>query len=61
MITTTLITFTIYSAEQLFNQLVKSGHPALEPLVTSSNFYLSVKRDYLYNPKALYSLFYVHG
>jgi len=49
------------SVERLFHQLVKSGHPALEPLVISSSSYLSIKPDYLDDPKALYSLFYVHG
>ncbi|WAR02768.1 GGNB2-like protein [Mya arenaria] len=49
------------SVERLFNQLVKSQHPALEPLIVTQGAVLSINRNYLFDPRALYSLFYIHG
>lgn len=49
------------SVEKLFIQLVETGHPALEPLVVTPSGILSIKHDYLFDPKAIYALFYVHG
>ncbi|XP_052245499.1 gametogenetin-binding protein 2-like isoform X2 [Dreissena polymorpha] len=49
------------SVERLFNQLVKSQHPALEPLIITKSSVMSINRNYLFDPRALYSLFYIHG
>ncbi|CAE1292596.1 Gametogenetin-binding protein 2,Gametogenetin-binding protein 2-like [Acanthosepion pharaonis] len=49
------------SVERLFNQLVQFQHPALEPLIITDDAVLSVKPEYLCDPKALYILFYIHG
>lgn len=49
------------SVERLFNQLVKSQHPALEPLIINKSSVMSISRNYLFDPRALYSLFYIHG
>lgn len=49
------------SVERLFNQLVLSQHPALEPLIINKGAVMSVSRNYLFDPRALYSLFYIHG
>lgn len=49
------------SVERLFNQLVESQHPALEPLLVTRRSVLSLSRDSLFDPKALYALFYIHG
>jgi len=47
--------------ERLFKQLAESGHPALEPLVITKASGLSIERNVLFEPKALYALFYIHG
>ena len=49
------------SVERLFNDLVESQHTALEPLIITRRRVLSVNRDSLFDPKALYALFYIHG
>lgn len=49
------------SVERLFNQLVESQHPALEPLIITKSAVMSINRNYLFDPRALYSLFYIHG
>ncbi|CAC5394332.1 Gametogenetin-binding protein 2 [Mytilus coruscus] len=49
------------SVERLFNDLVESQHTALEPLIITRRGVLSVNRDSLFDPKALYALFYIHG
>uniref|UniRef100_A0A0B7BFE8 Gametogenetin-binding protein 2 n=1 Tax=Arion vulgaris TaxID=1028688 RepID=A0A0B7BFE8_9EUPU len=49
------------SVERLFYQLQKSQHPALEPLVITSRGEMSIRHDYLLNPRLLFSLFHVHG
>ena len=38
-----------------------SGRPALEPLIFTGGSVLSLKREYLFEPKAIFGLFYVHG
>lgn len=49
------------SVERLFHELAKSGHPAVEPLVITSHSELSINREQLFEPRALYCLFYIHG
>jgi len=49
------------SVERLFGQLQKSQHPALEPLVITPRGELSVRHEYLFDPRSLFSLFHVHG
>ncbi|KAK6183762.1 hypothetical protein SNE40_002442 [Patella caerulea] len=49
------------SVEHLFNQLVESQHPSLEPLSVTQHAELSLKHEYLFDPKAVYALFYIHG
>lgn len=49
------------SVERLFKQVSESGHPALEPLVITKTSGLSIERNVLFEPKALYALFYIHG
>ncbi|XP_064653255.1 gametogenetin-binding protein 2-like isoform X2 [Lineus longissimus] len=49
------------SVERLFSQLARSSHPALEPLVITKDSELSINRNYLLDPKAMYALFHVHG
>ncbi|XP_066295842.1 gametogenetin-binding protein 2-like isoform X1 [Branchiostoma lanceolatum] len=49
------------SVERLFNQLVESGHPAIEPLIVTPHSVLSIKHAYLFDPRSVYTLFYVHG
>ena len=49
------------SVERLLKQLEKSGHPALEPLVVTPTGSLSIRREYLFDPKAVFALFYIHG
>lgn len=49
------------SVERLFNQLVLSQHPALEPLIITRSGVMSINRNYLFDPRALFSLFYIHG
>ncbi|XP_013401216.1 gametogenetin-binding protein 2 [Lingula anatina] len=49
------------SVEKLFGQLVETGYPALEPLIVAATSCLSISRNYLFDPKAIYALFYIHG
>ncbi|XP_005102714.1 gametogenetin-binding protein 2 [Aplysia californica] len=49
------------SVERLFVQLQKSQHPALEPLVITPRGEMSVRHEYLFDPRSLFSLFHVHG
>ncbi|XP_025093068.1 gametogenetin-binding protein 2-like [Pomacea canaliculata] len=50
-----------HSVERLFLQLVKSGHPAVDPLVITQHSELSIKHELLFDPRALFCLFYIHG
>jgi len=45
----------------MFNQLVESQHPALEPLIATQRAELSINRDNLFDPRSLYALFFIHG
>lgn len=56
-----LISFLLFSVERLFLQLVKSGHPAVDPLVITQHSELSIKHELLFDPRALFCLFYIHG
>ncbi|KAL3856777.1 hypothetical protein ACJMK2_011495 [Sinanodonta woodiana] len=49
------------SVERLFNQLVQSKLLALDPLLITKSGVMSVNRNLLFDPRALYSLFYIHG
>ncbi|XP_060075990.1 gametogenetin-binding protein 2-like [Ylistrum balloti] len=48
------------SVERMFHQLVDSQHPALEPLIVTQRAELSINRDNLFDPRALYALFNIH-
>ncbi|XP_069136563.1 gametogenetin-binding protein 2-like [Argopecten irradians] len=48
------------SVERMFHQLVDSQHPALEPLIVTQRGELSINRDKLFDPRALYALFNIH-
>lgn len=50
-----------FSVERLFSQLVEGQHSALEPLIITRKGVMSVNREFLFDPKALYALFYIHG
>nr|XP_053647675.1 gametogenetin-binding protein 2-like isoform X2 [Cherax quadricarinatus] len=49
------------SVERLFNQLKDSGHPALEPLVITSNGFLTVLRKFALQARSLGAIFSYHG
>lgn len=49
------------SMERLYNQLVKSGQPALEPLRITNSGILTIEGPFLQDPKLVYALFYIHG
>ncbi|XP_024883941.1 gametogenetin-binding protein 2-like [Temnothorax curvispinosus] len=49
------------SVERLFYDLMKSGHPALDPLVITSNGMLSIKDDVLKSPQQLCTLLHGHS
>ncbi|XP_011156996.1 gametogenetin-binding protein 2-like isoform X2 [Solenopsis invicta] len=49
------------SVERLFYELMKSGHPALDPLVITRNGLLSVKDDVLKSPQQLCTLLHGHS
>lgn len=49
------------SVERLFVQLQKSQHPALEPLLITPRGEMSVRREYLFDSRSLFSLFHIHG
>uniref|UniRef100_A0A0A9YFG3 Gametogenetin-binding protein 2-like n=1 Tax=Lygus hesperus TaxID=30085 RepID=A0A0A9YFG3_LYGHE len=49
------------SVERLYEQLRKSGHPALEPLVITSNGTLTIKEDHFQWPRLLCTLLHGHS
>ncbi|XP_011863592.1 PREDICTED: gametogenetin-binding protein 2-like isoform X2 [Vollenhovia emeryi] len=49
------------SVERLFYDLMKSGHPALDPLVITPNGMLSIKDDVLKSPQQLCTLLHGHS
>ncbi|KAJ7375094.1 Gametoproteintin-binding protein 2 [Desmophyllum pertusum] len=49
------------SVERLYNQLVESGQPALEPLIITNSGVWTIDDPFLKDPKLVYALFYVHG
>ncbi|XP_068748253.1 gametogenetin-binding protein 2-like isoform X1 [Montipora capricornis] len=49
------------SVERLYNQLVDSGQPALEPLKITNRGVLTIEDPFLQDPKLVYALFYIHG
>lgn len=49
------------SVERLFYDLMKSGHPALDPLVITSDGYLSIKDDVLESPQRLCTILHGHS
>ncbi|RMX58979.1 hypothetical protein pdam_00021831 [Pocillopora damicornis] len=49
------------SIERLYNQLVESGQPALEPLIITNSGVLTMDSSFLKDPKLVYALFYKHG
>jgi hypothetical protein len=48
------------SVERLFYQLMKSGHPALDPLFVSPEGILSVRKEQLESPQVLCTLLHGH-
>ncbi|XP_072765076.1 gametogenetin-binding protein 2-like isoform X2 [Anoplolepis gracilipes] len=49
------------SVERLFHDLMKSGHPALDPLVITPNGLLSIKDDVLESPQRLCTILHGHS
>ncbi|KAL6260622.1 hypothetical protein P5V15_008142 [Pogonomyrmex californicus] len=49
------------SVERLFYELMKSGHPALDPLVITPDGMLSIKDDVLNSPQQLCTLLHGHS
>ena len=49
------------SVERMFNEMKDYKHNALHPLFINENDKLTVAREHTFNPKMIYSLFYVHG
>lgn len=49
-----------YSVERLFYQLMKSGHPALAPLVITNEGILTVQEEEFGFPRILCSLLHGH-
>ncbi|KAL6435221.1 hypothetical protein ACFW04_005356 [Cataglyphis niger] len=49
------------SVERLFYDLMKSGHPALDPLVITPNGLLSIKDDVLESPQRLCTILHGHS
>ncbi|KAJ9595143.1 hypothetical protein L9F63_013551 [Diploptera punctata] len=49
------------SVERLFYQLMKSGHPALDPLYVSSEGVLSIRKEQLESPQVLCTLLHGHS
>ncbi|XP_018349697.1 PREDICTED: gametogenetin-binding protein 2-like isoform X1 [Trachymyrmex septentrionalis] len=49
------------SVERLFTDLMKSGHPALDPLVITPDGVLSIKDDILKSPQQLCTLLHGHS
>jgi len=50
----------VFSVERLFTDLMKSGHPALDPLVITPDGVLSIKDDILKSPQQLCTLLHGH-
>jgi len=48
------------SVERLFYQLMKSGHPALDPLFVSPEGVLSIRDEQLESPQVLCTLLHGH-
>jgi len=55
-----MIKYSIFSVERLFYDLMKSGHPALDPLVITPNGKLSIKDDVLESPQRLCTILHGH-
>lgn len=55
-----LKTFYVYSVERLFYDLMKSGHPALDPLVITPDGMLSIKDEVLESPQQLCTILHGH-
>ena len=49
------------SVERMFNDMMDYEHNALHPLFVNDGNKLTLARDFLIDPKMIYSLFYVHG
>ena len=49
-----------FSVERLFYDLMKSGHPALDPLVITPEGLLSIKDDVLESPQLLCTMLQGH-
>lgn len=49
------------SVERLYNQLLESGQPALEPLIIKTSRVLTLSNSFLLDPRLIYALFYIHG
>lgn len=55
-----MMIYFMFSVERLFYDLMKSGHPALDPLVITPNGMLSIKDDVLKSPQQLCTLLHGH-
>ncbi|XP_074640897.1 gametogenetin-binding protein 2-like isoform X2 [Tubulanus polymorphus] len=49
------------SVERLFNQLVESGNPAVEPLVITKGGVLTINKKDIFDSQAIFKLLYVRG
>eukprot|EP00794_Sanderia_malayensis_P014367 gene14367-15865_t len=49
------------SVERLYNQLLESGQAALEPLIIKASQVLTLSDSFLFDPRLIYALFYIHG
>lgn len=54
------VKYSMFSVERLFYDLMKSGHPALDPLVITPNGLLSIKDDVLESPQRLCTILHGH-
>lgn len=50
----------VFSVERLFYDLMKSGHPALDPLVITADGLLSIKEEVLKSPQQLCTILHGH-
>ena len=50
----------VFSVERLFSDLMKSGHPALDPLVITAEGLLSIKNEVLESPQQLCTILHGH-
>lgn len=50
----------LFSVERLFYDLMKSGHPALDPLVITPNGLLSINDAILESPQQLCTMLHGH-